>query len=576
MKFASLLLMLSTLSAAELPWYMQETAMSADGRLTFLNKPWWPRAQALAEGASFTLDLNHDGKPDTNVMRQNGHIVETIDDGPGASKAYVVSFKGSGVVDRMIVYIDNDGDGKADEMEIRHYQDGYLRYAWFGENYDHDGVQIFDLKDWSYAGNNANNRFRGNSQIYLNKYDPVTKTWIPLSECPFAFWDFDKDGLGDIVLRVSAAPLGSLTGPDTDYANNYNYMWAPKATPLAETGNLNVRLSFNIDPSPRHDLLNKPHYNFGFTMVGSVPYRYPNMTYTNPHRRPPQTVTRIDWKQGIEVGTNYAARETGFSWDESRSVWRWEGEFWIYERVYLSNTGGPTQRWNMRREYSPKASTKRELYYSDADRRYHLAGVSEGWLEAGYLVSEKKDLEFRWFDTDGDGRLDTVQVFRPDNPVPVRVSHFDPRARSVQLNRDALIREYNRTILPQAIAADEGFLASLKKVAQDPAADAYIAEAQKTDMPERRRYCLDIARELLFLKVRDLLWTRNASGAYPQAPLDRGKYRSMEPGSARTGYSMGDSLRYWETARLIQQFIDDYASGRLDDAAKAIERIETK
>ena len=50
----------------------------------------------------------------------------------------------------------------------------------------------------------------------------------------------------------------------------------------------------------------------------------------------------------------------------------------------------------------------------------------------------------------------------------------------------------------------------------------------------------------------------------------------MEPGSARIGYSMGDSLRYWETARLIQQFIDDYASGRLEDAAKALERIETK
>ena len=128
----------------------------------------------------------------------------------------------------------------------------------------------------------------------------MTKTWVPLSECPFSFWDFDKDGHGDIVLRVSAAPLNSLTGPDADYANNYNYMWAPKATPLAQTGNLNVRFSFNIDPGPRHDPLTKPHYNFGFTTVGAVPYRYPNMTYTNPRRRPPQTVTRIDWNQGIE------------------------------------------------------------------------------------------------------------------------------------------------------------------------------------------------------------------------------------------------------------------------------------
>ena len=564
MRALALLILTLSLSGAD-SWYMQETAMTDDGRLTFLQKPWWPRAQALAEGASFTVH----SKPDATVMRQNGHIVETIYDGPGASKAYVVSFKGSGLVDRMIVYLDN-------EMEIRHYQDGYLRYAWFGENYDHDGVQIFDLKDWSYAGNNANNKFRGNLQIYLNKYDPVTKTWIPLSECPFAFWDYDHDGHGDIVLRVSAAPMGSLTGPDADYANNYNYMWAPQATPLAETGNLNVRFSFNIDPSPRHDPLNKPHYNFGFTMVGNVPYRYPNMTYTNPRRRPPQTVTRIDWKQGVGVGMNYPAREMAFSWDEARSVWRWEGQFWIYERVYLSNTGGPTQRWNMRREYSPKPSAKRAIYYSEADRRYHLEGASEGWLEAGYLVNQEKDLEFRWFDKDGDGRLDTVEVFRPDNPVPVRVSHFDPRARATALNRDTLIKEYNTRILPEAIEADQRFLAELHKVAEDPVADAYIAEAAKAEMAERRRYSLDIARELLFLKVRDLLWARNAAGPYPRSAADRTKYKSLDAGSSKTGYSMGDSLRYWQLARLIEEFTDQYAAGRLDDAATTLKKIEAR
>jgi len=556
----------TVLCGADLPWYMQETVMTPESRLTFLAKPWWPRAQALAEGASFSPD------PRITIRRKDGHIVEEIADGPGASKAFVVSLKADGIVDRMIVYIDNDGDGKADEMEIRHYQDGYLRYAWFGENYDHDGIQIFDLKDWSYAGNNANNKFRGNLQIYLNKYDPITKTWIPLSECPFAFWDYDHDGQGDIVLRVSAAPLDSLTGPDADYANNYNYMCAEKATPLAETGNLNVRFSFNIDPSPRHSA----HYTFGFTMVGKVPYRYPNMTYTNPRRRPPQTVTRIDWKQGVSVGVTYPARETGFSWDESHTVARWEGEFWIYERIYLSNTGGPTQRWNMRREYSPKPSSKRAIYYSESDRRYHLDGASEGWLEAGHVVNDQKDLEFRWFDKDGDGRLDTVEVFRPDNPVPVRVSRFNPRARAVALDRESLIQDYNSHILPQAIKQDQQIITALKSVASDSTADAYIAEAAKAEMAERRRYCLDIARELLFLKVRDLLLTRNAQNPYTTAALDRAKYKSMQPGSTQTGYSMGDSLRYWEMARGIEKFSDEYAAGNFDAAARTLERIASK
>ena len=48
-------------------------------------------------------------------------------------------------------------------------------------------------------------------------------------------------------------------------------------------------------------------------------------------------------------------------------------------------------------------------------------------MEAGHLVNDRKDLEFRWFDKDGDGYLDTVEVYRPDNPAPVRVSRFDPR-----------------------------------------------------------------------------------------------------------------------------------------------------
>ncbi len=73
------------------------------------------------------------------------------------------------------------------------------------------------------------------------------------------------------MLRVSAAPLASLTGPDTDYANNYRYMWAPEATPLAEVGNLNVRLSFNLDVEPRPEGVEKPHYTFGFTMVSKTP-----------------------------------------------------------------------------------------------------------------------------------------------------------------------------------------------------------------------------------------------------------------------------------------------------------------
>jgi len=440
--FALATLLQAMAAAAEpVAWNMRETAMSEDGRLTWFAKPWWKKAQALKEGQSFTLDLNRDGLPDTLIARKDGNLVEAIDDSGRAkeiwnraSTTYVVSYKGTGLVDRMVSYIDNDVDGKSDEVELRYFRDGYLRYAWFGESFDGDASDIFALKDWAYAGNDLGSKFRGNTQIYLNKYDPVTKSWVPLSECPFSFWDLDKDGHGDVVMRVSAAPLASLTGPDTDYANNYDYMWAREATPLDKTGALNVRLSFNVDPKPRKDPLTKPHYNFGFTSVGAQAYRYPGMTDTNPRRRPPQTVTRIDWKQRWAPGVNYPATQTAFTWDESRSVWRWEGQFWIYERRIITNTGAPSLRWNMRREYLGSPSSNHELYYSGIDKRYHLRGASEMWIEVGHVVGDTKDLEIRAFDTNHDGVLTQAEWERARDAARAQIEQQAPRTAAPMLS----------------------------------------------------------------------------------------------------------------------------------------------
>lgn len=570
-------------STDSLPWYMQETAMSARGRLTFLDKMWWPRAKALPEGGSFNLDLNQDGRPDTVVERKDGNLIEIIDDSGRAadivnnkaSAAYIVSLGGTGLVDRMVVYIDNDNDGKADEMELRYYQNGFLRYAWFSENYDPDGTAVFTLRNWSYDGNpKFDSKFRGNVEFYLNKFDPQTGTWEPFSECPFVFWDPNHDGRSETVLRVSAAPLDSNAGKDADYANNYQHIWAKNAIPLSQIGNMNVRFSMNLDPEPRRDPLNRPHYTFGFNLVGSQPYNYPGMRYTNPRRRPPQTVIRLPRSEALSVATHYPAQQTGFSWDEARTVFRWEGQFWIYERDYMPNTGGPTMRWNMRREYSPKFSRERQLYYSAIDKRYHLLGAREGWLEVGHLVTATKDLEFRYFDSDGDGYFDTWEVFEGSDPVPVRRSHTnDARVRLVSLSRELLRNEYNIQILPSAIADDQRLISVLKKVVNIPLAAQYEREAEKTEDAERRRYCLDVARELYFIQARDSFYARNAAGPYSTLGPAPKSERLMTMGPVDGGFTLGDTLTFWRNAKKIDQFVDAYANGKTDEAVNAAEEL---
>jgi hypothetical protein len=556
------------------PWWQKETELSSDGHLDLRAKSWWARAVALKEGERFTLALSGSGHEDAIVTRVNGDIVEAIDDTDRAteiwnkvSTTYVVSFDGSGLVDRMVSYIDDNHSGHADEMEMRYFRDGSLRYAWFERTYDGaDAAPIFSMKRWGYAGNDLESAFRGNTQIYINKYDAATKTWSPLSECPFSFWDPNHDGRAEVTLRVSATPSASAMRKDSDYANNYNYMWAKDAVPVGEIEATNLRLSFNVDARPRHDAVNLPHSNFSFTMVGDEPYRYPEMRDFDPRRRPPQTTVHMPWSAKWTPALNYPADQMGFTWDEARSHFRWEGQFWIYERDYMSNTGGPVVRWNMRREYDERKGTHPAMYYSAADRRYHLRGAHEGWMEVGHVFDDRKDLDLRWWDDNGDGYLDELEIVRGEATTPSLVVHFDPQARPASLDADVLAAEYNGKVLPEAIAEDRATLAALKSIVSDARAQHYEDEAAKTTEAERARYCLDVALALEYLKLRDMLLADEAANPYATGKVDEKRSRDPLPeGKPGGAYTLGDSVAYWDTAKNLHNMDALYANGKLKE-----------
>lgn len=556
--------------AAAPQWWQREIALSADGRLDLSTKSWWPRAQALKEGERFTLDLNGDGHPDTIVTRLDGDVVEAIDTTGHAaaiwnkvSTTYVVSYKGAGPVDRMVSYIDDDHTGRASEVELRYFRDGSLRFAWFGRSYGGDAARIFAMKHWEYAGNDQGSEFRGNAQIYINKYDPVTRSWLPLSECPFSFWDLDHDGRTDVTLRVSATPAANAAHGDTDYANHYDYMWAKDAVPLKDMEATNMRLSFNIDARPRKEALDRPHSNFSFTMVGHEAYAFAGMRDFDANRPLPQTTIHMPWASRWVPALNYAADQIGFTWDEARTNYRWEGQFWIYERDYLSNTGSPNERWNMRREYDGTAGTRPAIYYSGADRRFHLRGAQEGWMEIGHIVDDSKDLELRWWDSKGDGYLDTIEVYRGNSTHPAWTEHFDAQAKPAALDVNALAAVYNRTVLPAAIAEDRATIAALKERVSDPLAAKYVqAAAAAADEPERERFCLDVAGLLYYLKLRDLAMAAEAANPYNNGQPDPARYDDPVAGQAAPGdYTLGDSVAYWTIARVLHQLDQQYANG---------------
>lgn len=270
---------------------------------------------------------------------------------------------------------------------------------------------------------------------------------------------------------------------------------------------------------------------------------------------------------------SYLATATGFSWDEARTNFRWEGQFWIYEREYLSNTGSPTQRWNMRREYSANPSPQRQIYFSPADQRMHLKGAQEGWMEAGHLVSDEKDLEFRWWSSKGDGYLDTVEVFRGNAVEPSRVAHFDPKPTSEPLDPTVLSKLYNGTILPKAIHDDQSVIGALQRLVTDETAAKYEKTADEATSQERKRYCLDIARELLYLRVSDLLASAQDSNLYASANLNQKRFRDPGPGTKTDGYTLGDTIQFWSEARLLHEMDAAYAQGQFDIVVKMLAQV---
>jgi hypothetical protein len=281
----------------------------------------------------------------------------------------------------------------------------------------------------------------------------------------------------------------------------------------------------------------------------------------------------MGWKSALQHALSYPASEDGFSWDEARGVHRWEGQFWIYERRILANTGGPNERWNMRREFLGSPTKHRQLYYSGVDKRYHLFGASEMWIEVGHLVDDKKDLEIRAYDTNHDGFFDTWEVFRSGQATPVRVTRvLDPQAQLIPLDRKSMMREYNDHILPNAVSEDQQLIAEMKKFVSSSLAAKYEQAAVQAQMMERRRYCLDIARELYFLKTRDELYERNAAGDYPTLP-NAAPQKVLGAGPVDDRYTISDTLTYRKLAEQIEQFVDAYGSGHYDKARADLNAI---
>jgi len=577
------------------PWWMRETALTKEGRLRqdFKARSWWTKAAQLKVGESFVIDSPGEAAGKMLVRREkfgtSAKAMEAIvwvidDDGDGSARTggdkdsdcYVVDYGCDGVVDRMVDYIDDDGDNDLDEMDMRYFTNGELRRMWTGFDIDDDNL-IWKVTQYEYRGGFFECDPYGDSMVYMNKFNPETGGWSPISECPFAFYDTDGDGFSEVVVRVSAVPLGYDTSTDPDYANDLRHFDGPWRPEMRRMGIVNIRYGFDVD-----NLSGKAyplHYDFGFNLVGALPYQFPGMEHVHSKRRPPQVTVVTPFKDLRGICDRYPASQTGFSWNEhyddtvtlgygpqKENDYRWEGVFWIWERRFMGNTGGPCQKWNMRREWTDKPTDKRELYYSDVDRRIHLFGAKEGWIQIGHFAGQKALGEIRMFDTDGNGYFDRWEVYWGDSPVPVRVSTVrDERARAVAFDYPALCKFYTDEVLPQAMAANERLMRAMSKVRPfDPPSG--LKAAAQTGAPNVRRFAQDVVREMQYQDLRQHF------GGKAQEVIRTARQDDLR-GAGRHLHTTRNTDYAWRLIRALEELDVAYGQGDFDTACRALEQI---
>lgn len=378
-------------------------------------------------GKRHYFDLNGDGRPEEvwfidveprHTQDKRPILVKVVDQSGelGFNKeprkcgaVWVADQHADGVVDSIIAYNDVDGDGDLDNME-------WYVYGIKNERVPIDGIRLLysiDDGDDNLLDYDINYRyyqipcqnfshFGGDESFVVFYLNAEHDKWIPYFENPFLFYDSDKDGITEEVIRVQADNdmLATIrwsfnTAPNSNKPRDYDVSLSAYAQGWEESTNMASDFKVRLSETETFTIRGIPS--------GPVLKRSEARNYLNGMTWAREMMTWNENNLNIEFE------------DPNNTIERWEGVInptITLPGYYMPGIGAPDCGiFNKRFELLMSPSTVNEYYFNPADMKVHLKNADKVWMDADFDYDGKTDMRYRYIDSDKDGYIDKVTLF---------------------------------------------------------------------------------------------------------------------------------------------------------------------
>lgn len=338
------------------------------------------------------------------------------------SDLYIADWQANGIVDAVVDYRDVDEDQDLDEMEIFYYDklkttgEGCVRIWWARD--DGDDNLLWYTVDYRYYQRPCQfySHFGGDETFNYLYLTQTADTIMPIFENPFLFYDHDKDGVTEDVIRIEAVG-------DTLHYLRWSFDADNDASP-GRTRDFDVTVvacapGWTVEKKRESDFTRHISKNDGDILnIRGLP-----TTPILKREIAPDYLNNITWARvqltWDENDLNIAANkiDTLERWFE-----RWEGIIAPANEepgFYFPQIGGPVcSAFNKRTEIVLSPKGPNQFYFSPADHRIHMKYSDRAFIRVDYNNDLIADMYYNWYDANRDGLLDKITIDVDGDSIP--------------------------------------------------------------------------------------------------------------------------------------------------------------